>query len=252
MIDLAAMARQRRNRAGIYSTAEYWDGKAKTLSGSAISMWKNQSLNRHYEAEQFRFLERHLPDVRGKRVLDIGCGTGRVARRLHARGAIVTGTDFSAHSLAEAERIGPPEIEYRQGSVLDLNEPESYDVVVGVGVLTVACRNEEELKATLARIHAAIKPGGKFISIEPLHRGFLHRVLVMSHEDFLEAMRAQGFTAIDRHELHFWPARIVLSMFEWPGWLTALGYGCGQLAMTVFGNLFRMGDYKGSAGVRSQ
>lgn len=236
--------RQRRERARIYSTAEYWDGKARALSGSAISMWRNRHLNEHYDAEQFRFLARHLPDPRGLRALDIGCGTGRVARFLQSRGARVTAMDFSALALAEARRLGPPEIDYRERSVLELAVAEPFDIVVGVGVLTVACRTPAEAQATLARIHAAVKPGGHFASIEPLHAGFLRRVLQMGADDFAAALTGAGFEVTARDELHFWPARLPLALAEWPRPLTALGYGAGRLSMAAFGRALRMGDYK--------
>ncbi len=47
-----------------------------------------------------------LGDVRGLRVADIGCGTGRHALRLAREGAMVTGVDFSAGML-DAARAKP-------------------------------------------------------------------------------------------------------------------------------------------------
>ncbi len=41
-------------------------------------------------------------EVAGRRVLDVGCGTGRQSLRLAERGAIVTGIDFSEGMLARA------------------------------------------------------------------------------------------------------------------------------------------------------
>jgi ubiquinone/menaquinone biosynthesis C-methylase UbiE len=43
-----------------------------------------------------------LGDVRGLRIADIGCGTGRHALRLAAAGAVVTGVDFSEVMLERA------------------------------------------------------------------------------------------------------------------------------------------------------
>lgn len=247
---LSQALQQRRERETLYATAEYWDGKAKAFSDSAISMWPNRTLNKHIERDQLRFIKKYGPNLRGKHVLDVGCGTGRVARFAHGEGAQVTGVDFSSRSLDEARRIGPEEIVYRQGSVLELEEPPSNDVVLSIGVLTVACRTKEELAQTARRLFNATKPGGVFIAIEPLHRSFLHRVLVMSHDEFLDALRAAGFQIEALGDLVFWPARLPLSLFEWPGFLTTFGYRCGQASMAVFGNLLRMGDYKGAVGRR--
>ncbi len=52
-------------------------------------------------------VDRLLGDVKGKRILDVGCGTGRHAARLAQRGAEVTGVDFSGGMLARArEKAG--------------------------------------------------------------------------------------------------------------------------------------------------
>src|SRR5438128_9514141 len=45
-----------------------------------------------------------LGDVRGLRIADIGCGTGRHALRLAQAGARVTGVDFSGVMLQRAQR----------------------------------------------------------------------------------------------------------------------------------------------------
>ena len=40
-------------------------------------------------------------------VLDLGCGTGHEAKRMHALGAVVTGIDFSSRSIAIARERTP-------------------------------------------------------------------------------------------------------------------------------------------------
>ena len=46
-----------------------------------------------------RFWDDFLPDLTGRRVLDVGCGTGRRALDLSRRGGAVTGIDFSEGML---------------------------------------------------------------------------------------------------------------------------------------------------------
>lgn len=69
-------------------------------------------------------LASYLPeDLRGRRVLDAGCGTGALAIRLAARGADVVAIDLSPTliGLARARLPGdlPGTIEFRSGDMLD-------------------------------------------------------------------------------------------------------------------------------------
>src|SRR5262245_47688139 len=118
---LTDMLAQRRNREAIYCRPEYWDSKAEHFEGHAVSMWPNNNLNRLYHEEQMRFLMATLPDLRGKRILDLGCGTGRMSRWLAAQGASVVGIDFSEKSIAIASKQGPQgNPTYRTQSMFDL------------------------------------------------------------------------------------------------------------------------------------
>ena len=73
-----------------------------------------------------------LPDVRGKRVLDAGCGPGVYAEAIHQRGATVVGCDMCDRMLELAsERVGAI-VELKK---VDLTKPlsmfddEDFDVV---------------------------------------------------------------------------------------------------------------------------
>jgi SAM-dependent methyltransferase len=76
-----------------------------------------------------------LGEVAGKRLLDAGCGEGRLARMLAERGASVVGIDFSQRMVElarEAEECQPLGIEYHHADMADLSmlESESFDIVV--------------------------------------------------------------------------------------------------------------------------
>ena len=75
-----------------------------------------------------------LGSVRGKRILDAGCGEGYLSRKLARLGAEVTGVDFSREMLAMArERTDPGTgIRYMHGNCEDMTflDEESFDSVV--------------------------------------------------------------------------------------------------------------------------
>lgn len=240
---LREMIRQRRCREKLYATAEYWDGKAAAYSETSVSMWPNPVLNVHYDAEAKALLQTLLGESANLHILDLGCGTGRFSRWFAARGARVTGTDFSRNALAIAQQQTTGENPaYRYGSVFHIEDKSEYDVVFTWGVLTIACRSKEQLLQALGEIRQALKPGGRLLLTEPVHRGLLHRVLDMSLPEFLAVVAESGFCVQKTIPLHFWPMRLCLAYIAWPGWLTTPLYHLGQNLMRLPG-LSGLGDY---------
>jgi len=76
-----------------------------------------------------------LPDVGGRRVLDLGCGAGQLAHHLATRGAAeVTGVDLSERMLALARsEFAHPHVTYSRATLEDVEFPASrFDLVVSV------------------------------------------------------------------------------------------------------------------------
>jgi 2-polyprenyl-3-methyl-5-hydroxy-6-metoxy-1,4-benzoquinol methylase len=241
--NLKEMLATRSNREAIYSMADYWDQKAVECQGDAISMWANNHLNRYYHREQMKLIERLLPNVAGIRVLDVGCGTGRTSRYLADRGATVSGIDFSAKAIEVAKRQSSgSNPEFKVQSVFDIDDQAQFDLALSWGTFVIAARNREELLHVLRRVQQALKPGGKLLLCEPIHKGFLHRVLNLGLREFNAVMVEAGFKVEEVHQLHFWPMRLCLAYVSWPKFITAAGYWIGQGAMGLFGNV--LGDYK--------
>jgi 2-polyprenyl-3-methyl-5-hydroxy-6-metoxy-1,4-benzoquinol methylase len=102
----------------------------------------------------------------GSRVLDAGCGTGRVAVRLAELGYDVVGVDLDASMLAEARRVRP-DLTWLAADLatLDLAAagwPGPYDLVVAAGnVLPLLAMGTEA--ATVERFAAHARPDGGLV-----------------------------------------------------------------------------------------
>jgi len=115
-------------------------------------------------AGEARLVDAMVP--RGSRVLDAGCGPGRVGAELARRGHTVVGVDVDP-VLVAAARTDHPEGDWHVGDLAELDLPaagvaEPFDVAVMAGnVLTfVAPGTEAEV---LRRIRAHLVPGGRLV-----------------------------------------------------------------------------------------
>ncbi|WP_260258755.1 malonyl-ACP O-methyltransferase BioC [Vibrio intestinalis] len=102
----------------------------------------------------------YLPqDLTGKRVLDLGCGTGFFSQRLLARGAQVVCCDLSSAMLEKAkQRCGCDNIEYRCGDAEDLPFcDDQFDYVFS----SLALQWCDDLSLPLKEIRRVVKPGGR-------------------------------------------------------------------------------------------
>jgi SAM-dependent methyltransferase len=97
------------------------------------------------------------------RVLDAGCGTGRVAIELARHGIEVVGVDADAKMLATARRLAP-ELEWRMGDLAtaDLGD-DQFDLVVMAGNVLLFTPPGTEA-AVVANVASAVRPGGRVIA----------------------------------------------------------------------------------------
>jgi len=102
----------------------------------------------------------------GSRVLDVGCGHGRIANRLAARGARVTGLDssppFLRRARTDAAQLGV-DVDYVAGDMRDLSGYAGrFDVLVSwstaYGYFDDATNQE-----VLRQLRAALVPGGRLV-----------------------------------------------------------------------------------------
>lgn len=105
------------------------------------------------------------PDA-GAKVLDLGCGHGRIANRLATRGAQVTGLDaselFLDRARGDAARLGV-EVEYRQGDMRSLPWADGgFDCVIS-WFTSFGYFQDDENRRVLAEAYRVLAPGGRLL-----------------------------------------------------------------------------------------
>ncbi|MCU0271610.1 MAG: class I SAM-dependent methyltransferase [Acidimicrobiales bacterium] len=121
--------------------------------------WKQMEAagqNPHGEAD---FVCRYAPT----RVLDAGCGTGRIGIELARRGIDVVGVDIDPAMLGTAETKAP-HIRWIHAdlSVVDLG-PDPFDVAVLAGNVMIFVAPGTE-RAVVDRCAGSLRPGGRLIA----------------------------------------------------------------------------------------
>lgn len=193
-MDLSAQSKERLARADIH---EQWE-----------SDYLNPAMDRFYALAFDRIVEA-LGDVRGKTILDVGCGYCYHTTRLANRGLKITAVDFSEAALAQATNILAAagiegQVTLRQADATKLPfEDSSFDHVLMWGVLMHIPQAEKAL-AELARV---LKPGGRLVLSETNARS----LEVMFLEPLIErSRRLLGRSARQRK-------RARLGIEEWQG-----------------------------------
>jgi ubiquinone/menaquinone biosynthesis C-methylase UbiE len=131
----------------------------ENLADAYAAITPTKSWNAYYEWPATRSL---LPELKGKRVLDAGCGPGHYARWMVEQGAQVVGIDLTPRMLEIARaQLGDSVTLHRT----DLNEPlpfledESFDIVLSA----LVCDYIRDWRRLFKEIHRVLRPEGVFV-----------------------------------------------------------------------------------------
>jgi SAM-dependent methyltransferase len=113
-------------------------------------------------AAEWPALRALLPDLHGRRVVDLGCGFGWFCRWARAQGASeVLGIDVSENMLARARAdAADPAVTYLMA---DLERVELPKAAFDVAYSSLALHYIENLERLLATVHRALVPGGHLV-----------------------------------------------------------------------------------------
>jgi SAM-dependent methyltransferase len=247
--------KERRTRDALYGDPSYWDSRAAARRGMARSLWPSNTFNALWDERQRELIVRALGDVTGRRIADIGCGTGRVTRWLaEQRGARqVVGVDFSRATVEAARRessalVSSGIVRFEQADVvagLDAVGAGGFDDAIVLGCLSVACSGRAALERAMANVARLVRKGGRVLLLEPIHRSpLLRRVLDLGLEEWIEGANRAGLSLVHADRMGFVPVRLVLSVRDLPRPVVAPVFRAGERLLDEAPWLAPLADYK--------
>lgn len=126
-------------------------------------------INEAVTAPEMRYIHKKLGDIKGKTLLDVGCGLGEASAYFAIRGADVTSTDLSSGMLRASEKLAKlngVSVKVHKASAEGLELPEGtvFDIVY-IGNLL----HHVDIEKTLLEMRKFLKPGGTLVTWDPLH-----------------------------------------------------------------------------------
>jgi len=144
---------------------EIWSAKQHLASGRLTSPFTRDVIHRTV----LGILRREVPAPKGKRILEVGSGSGLVSLALAKKGAEVTLCDISPQALRFSQAVfakGGAEAKMILGSILDLPfDDGAFDITWNAGVIE-HFEGEEQIQA-LREMLRVTKPGGRVVVAVP-------------------------------------------------------------------------------------
>jgi SAM-dependent methyltransferase len=246
------LIKERRTRDALYHAKDYWDARTNGRSGMARCMWTSNAFNEMWDERQKVLFARNLGPLAGRRVVDVGCGTGRLTRWFASQGAAeCVGIDFSPASVdAAVKETEGTELaaRYAVGDVvagMDDVGVGAFDDAVTVSCLAVACRDAESLERAMRNVARLVRRGGRVALLEPIHRfPPLRRILDLGVEDWIAIANRAGLALLGADRMGFVPVRALFSVRDVPRAILAPIFRGAERLLDAAPYLAPTADYK--------
>jgi 2-polyprenyl-3-methyl-5-hydroxy-6-metoxy-1,4-benzoquinol methylase len=119
-------------------------------------------------APEMRYITKRLGNLKGKRLLDVGCGLGEASVYFALLGADVTASDLSQGMLDATSRLAEANGVYIKQHIasaedLQLSPDSKFDIIYAGNLL-----HHVNIESTIMRISSHLIPDGFFVSWDPL------------------------------------------------------------------------------------
>jgi len=146
---------------------KYKNVENENLFIEPIHYQKFEKIKKHIHCYTYAVMG--LGDIKGKMVLDFGCGTGWFSVILAKRGAVVEGIDISSTAIEIAKKRAVVNkvtnaVEFKVMSSYKLDYPDGFfDKIIGLSAL----HHMSDKKHLCNSLHRILKPYGKIVFNEP-------------------------------------------------------------------------------------
>ena len=198
----------------LVSEADFHDGWASSVEPAEIDVVKT---NEACTAPEMRWISDNLGDLRGRTLMDLGCGLGEAAVYFALKGARVTAVDISPGMCATASKLAKAnsvEIETVVAPAENLHVlgDRRFDVIYAGNAL-----HHSDIPSVMAGVSAYLKTDGIFVSWDPV----AYNPIINVYRKKADVVRTK-----DEHPLKMRDVRLIQSYFRetqvaW-FWLTTL------------------------------
>lgn len=155
-----------------------------------------------------KLIKKYLPEGKGLKILDVGCGGGLLSQELHRHGQVIC-IDPSEEAINFAKARG---VDAKKFSIIDYKKENEYDCVVALDILE-HCENDVR---AISNIYKFLKPGGIAIIFVPALNFFWGNQDIISHHfrrytytDLRNKFKDANFIAVKQSYFNFFLSPVV-------------------------------------------